>query len=130
MNKQNRTRISLAAAAVIGASALAGGAIGVPAQAAPTTSPTPAGAAYLAPYWTEADLTGDRQVTRADVDLLVAALGTTAGDAGWDAVAKGDLDADGVVELSDVADLAQRMVYDDGAVRAGRGDARWTCRRR
>ncbi|WP_166390958.1 amidase family protein [Nocardioides ochotonae] len=115
MKKQTRARTSLAAAAVIGASVLAGGALGAPAQAAPTIDPAPAGAVYLAPYWTEADLTGDRQVTREDVDLLVAALGTADGDAGWAAVAVGDLDADGVVELSDVADLAQRMVYDDGA---------------
>ncbi|MQW76025.1 hypothetical protein GHK92_09070 [Nocardioides sp. dk4132] len=115
MKKQTRARTSLAAAAVIGASVLAAGALGVPAQAAPGSAPAPAGGAYLAPYWTEADLTGDRQVTREDVDLLVAALGAEAGDAGWDAVAKGDLDADGVVELSDVADLAQRMMYDDGA---------------
>jgi amidase len=58
------------------------------------------GAGWLAPYYTEADLTGDDQVTEDDLDALVATLGTP--------------DDDGVVDAADLADLAQRVLYDDG----------------
>lgn len=69
---------------------------------------------FLAPYYTAADLTGDDQVTDADLDVLVPAIGTTASDSGWAAVEAADLDGDGVITLSDVAALAQRVMYDDG----------------
>ncbi|MDO9454655.1 amidase family protein [Nocardioides sp.] len=72
------------------------------------------GGGYLAPYFTEGDLTGDDQLTDADLDLLVPALGTVAADAGWAAVAAADYDADGVITMTDVADAAQRVLYDDG----------------
>lgn len=68
----------------------------------------------LAPYYTEADLTGDAQVTQQDVDLLVRRLGTTTTSPHWPKIAPADVDRDGVATLTDVAGLAQRMVYDDG----------------
>ena len=69
---------------------------------------------YLSPYYTTGDLTGDDQVTDEDLDLLVPALGTTDADPGWADVAAADLDEDGEITVTDVADLAQRVLYDDG----------------
>lgn len=68
----------------------------------------------LAPYYTEADLTGDLQVTQEDVDLALKWLDETSSSPHWKKVAKADADGDGVLTVTDVADLAQRMVYDDG----------------
>ena len=95
---------------------LAGAALAAgPASAAPEGRPGTASAgAYLAPYYTEADLTGDDRVTDADVSVLEKALGTRKGAAGWSAVAAADLDGDGVITVADVAALAQRELYDDG----------------
>lgn len=83
------------------------------ATAAPPPGAT-AGLGYLAPYFTEADLTGDDAVDTDDLSILIDALGTTEGDAGWDAVAPADFDDNGVIELSDLATLSSRMIYDDG----------------
>ena len=68
----------------------------------------------LAPYYTEADLTGDRQVTQEDLDLALKWLGETSSSRHWKKVAKADADGDGVLTVTDIANLAQRMVYDDG----------------
>jgi amidase len=72
------------------------------------------GAGLLAPYYTEADLTGDDQVTEDDLDLVAGALGRTSADAGWAAVSAADLDEDGVITTTDLAALAQRVLFDDG----------------
>jgi Asp-tRNA(Asn)/Glu-tRNA(Gln) amidotransferase A subunit family amidase len=83
-----------------------------PSSAAETDEANPP--LLLAPYYTEADLTGDLQVTREDVDLALKWLGETSSSPHWKKVAKADADQDGVLTVTDVADLAQRMVYDDG----------------
>jgi len=87
------------------------GAVSAPAA---TAAPEPRTAPLLAPYWTELDLTGDAQVTTADLDVVAAALGATSGDAGWDDVAAADADDDGTITVADLAAVSQRMVYDDG----------------
>lgn len=100
----------LTGTAVVGVVALC--ATGAPAAFA--DAPAMATPALLAPYYTELDLTGDEQVTTADLDLASAALGTTATDADWATIAGIDLDADLVITVADIAALSQRMVYDDG----------------
>ena len=102
-----RTRGVVATAAVLGTVGALG--VSLPASAvAPSTAP------LLAPYFTELDLTGDDQVTTADLDVAASALGLTSGAAGWADVAVIDTDADGAVTVADLAGLAQRMIYDDG----------------
>ncbi|QWS32452.1 hypothetical protein KM842_09080 [Curtobacterium sp. L6-1] len=71
-------------------------------------------AAMLAPYYTALDLTGDHQITRADLTVLSDHLGATTADADWSAVSAADTDSDGTITLTDVAGLSQRMIYDDG----------------
>jgi amidase len=92
-------------------SLLAAGGIGLaPAVAAPAvpTAPTvqPATAAFLAPYYTELDLTGDDQVTDADLRFVAERLGAAGSPA--------DVDGDGTVTVADLRAVAARMVYDDG----------------
>ncbi|WP_454043817.1 amidase family protein [Cellulosimicrobium sp. Marseille-Q8652] len=85
--------------------------------AAPTATGAPAPAApgtFLAPYYTELDLTGDLQVTADDLAVVAANLGLTAQDEGWKDVALVDTDADGALTVADLAAVSQRMVYDDG----------------
>ncbi|WP_193605212.1 amidase family protein [Nocardioides dongkuii] len=113
MKKSRRSRASLAVAA-LGAAVLTAGTAGPASSEAAAPAAPGDGGPYLAPYYTTGDLTDDEQVTQDDLDLLVEALGTETGDAGWAAVAAADLDADGEIELTDVADLSQRIVYDDG----------------
>ncbi|SKB07263.1 amidase family protein [Aeromicrobium choanae] len=86
-------------------------AAGTPATSAEGT--TDAGS-YLAPRFTAADLTGDDAVTQEDVDLLVGRVGTTSADDGWAAVSAADHDGDDTITVTDVARLAQAMIYDDG----------------
>ncbi|MCR2823956.1 amidase family protein [Microbacterium sp. zg.Y909] len=102
-----RTRGVLATAAVLGTVGAMG--VSLPASAvAPSTAP------LLAPYFTELDLTDDSQVTTADLDVAASALGLTSGAEGWAEVAVIDTNADGTITVADLADLAQRMIYDDG----------------
>jgi amidase len=70
---------------------------------------------YLAPFYTQGDLTGDEQITSADLDLARAALGTTSASAGWSSVVAADLDGDGTLTVADLARLAQKVIYDDGS---------------
>ncbi|MFT4286288.1 amidase family protein, partial [Nocardioides sp.] len=79
-----------------------------------TAAADPTGALFLEPYYTEGDLTGDSQITQADLDLLAAAIGRTSADAGWADVSAADLDGDSTISVGDLADLAQRVIYDDG----------------
>lgn len=105
------------AAAIAGSVALATMAVVTTPTAAPAQDGarlSTGGGGFLAPYYTAADLTGDDQVTQADLDLLVPALGTVSTDPGWAAVAAADLDDDGTITMTDVADAAQRVLYDDG----------------
>ncbi|PZE86487.1 amidase family protein [Curtobacterium sp. MCBD17_032] len=71
-------------------------------------------AAMLAPYYTALDLTGDDQVTAADLTVLSDHLGATATDPDWSTVSVADTDADGAITLRDLAGLSQRMIHDDG----------------
>lgn len=93
--------------------------LSVASTAAPTRADEPAGvtgaAGFLAPYYTEGDLTDDEQVTGADLDVLVPAVGTEDGDDGWTDVAAADHDEDGAITLADVAALSARILYDDGS---------------
>lgn len=101
-------RIVAAATVVAAASALT---VAAPASAAEAP---PAVAPMLAPYYTELDLTGDAQVTAADLEVAAAALGATTADAAWATVGRIDLDADGRLTVKDLAALSHRMIYDDG----------------
>ncbi|MFG6503103.1 amidase family protein [Microbacterium sp. P05] len=106
------TRRGLAVAAAL-ATVVAGGVIAAPAaMAAPAPAPTTA--VFLAPYYTELDLTGDEQVTADDLALVAAAIGATAEDPLWDELAQFDVDADSTVDVADLAELSQRIIYDDG----------------
>ncbi len=114
VHRHPRHRVAPVAAAaclaLVGAAvpALAAG----PAPAAPTTTAAPG--AFLAPYWTELDVTGDRQVTADDLAAVSARLGATPASPGWADVAVADVDGDGVLTVADLAAVSQRMVYDDG----------------
>lgn len=110
LSRPSRTRAGavVAIVAILAAPSLASPAL----AAEPTTATSPTG--YLAPYYTTGDLTGDKAITQADVDLLVAAIGKTSTDSGWSAVSAADFDSDSVITLTDVTDLSQRMIYDDG----------------
>ncbi|MGO3887042.1 MAG: amidase family protein, partial [Mycetocola sp.] len=98
----------------VATTALLGTAVALAAQTPAVAAPTTTGAAMLAPYYTELDLTGDGAVTAADLDVATAALGTRSGDSGWDSVAVIDQDADGIITVADVAGLSQRIIYNDG----------------
>lgn len=98
-------RRTLAAVPAVGALVLTGAAL---AQAQPLEAET----LVLPPYYAELDLTGDRQVTTADLDLLADHLGSDAGVTEWGEVA--DTDDDGTLTVVDLAAVSQRMVYDDG----------------
>lgn len=109
----------LASASLALAIGAAGLTVGTASPSAAADQVHPAGAsdsgAYLAPFYTEGDLTGDKQITAADLDRARAALGTTSHDAGWAAVSAADLDGDGVITITDLARLAQKVIYDDGS---------------
>lgn len=107
--KTTTTR-TLAAAAVLGAVA-ATTAIS-PAFAAP--APTAVDAPMLAPFYTELDITGDAQVTTADLDAAAAQLGITRTSPEWETFGKLDSDGNGTLTVADLAALSQRMIYDDG----------------
>ncbi|MCL8027234.1 amidase family protein [Nocardioides bruguierae] len=111
----SRTR-RMTAAAVTASLALAGLAVaGSTTGSALAAEEAASGAVLLAPYYTEADVTGDDQVTTDDLDVVEAAIGTTDGDAGWADVSAADTDDDGEITSADLADVAMRMLYDDGS---------------
>ena len=102
--RRTRTTATLALVPVL--------ALGVAAAAHGAPAPAAAPAVHLPPYLAELDLTGDGQVTTADLTVVADALGATPGTDGW--LADADVDGDGVVTVSDLAAVSQRMVYDDG----------------
>ncbi len=85
------------------------GSFGASASAAPAAT-----APLLAPYYTELDLTGDDQITTDDLALAASALGITSASPEWPTLSLLDTDADGELTVTDLADLSQRMIYDDG----------------
>ncbi|MCI0157643.1 hypothetical protein KNO15_13155 [Leifsonia shinshuensis] len=98
------------------AALVATGVVAPAATAAPTVASAPAAVAgaFLAPYYTALDLTGDQQVTTADLEVLATHLGETSASPGWPAVAAADVNGDDVITVADLSGLAQRMIYDDG----------------
>ncbi|KQW48807.1 hypothetical protein ASC77_08730 [Nocardioides sp. Root1257] len=105
-------RLSLMVVTGVCATSLAVAAVGAPARSdEPALSDH---GAYLAPYYTAGNLTGNDQIDKADLDTIVAAIGTTSSDDGWSAVSAADYDHDGAITMTDVAQLSQRMLYDDG----------------
>lgn len=112
-----RRRTTVAGAALL---ALVGTAVAVTPGLAASAAPAAVDAspaAMLAPYYTVLDLTGDDQVTQADLTVLTAHLGATTTDPGWSTVSAADTDSDGTITVHDVTDLSQRMIYDDGPFR-------------
>ena len=112
MKRLRGTRLSLMVVTGVCATSLAAGAIG---SSAGSAEPAPSDhGLFLAPYYTDGNLTGNDQIDKADLATIVAALGTKAADAGWSTVSAADYDDDGVITMTDVASLSQRMLYDDG----------------
>ena len=112
-----RRRTTVAGAALL---ALVGTAVAVTPGLAASAAPAAVDAspaAMLAPYYTALDLTGDDQVTQADLTVLTAHLGATTTDPVWSTVSAADTDSDGTITVHDVTDLSQRMIYDDGPFR-------------
>lgn len=111
--------VSIAVAACLSIAALALGTSRAQAdQLPPTTAP-----GFLAPYYTKGDLTGDGQLTRADLDVLAPGIGTTGSDTGWAALSAADYDGDNTITLTDVADMSRRLLYDDGPFQLLEADA-------
>ena len=110
MSKTSRGARARATVVAGAALAMIGTGLGAGPAAADEASSSPG---FLAPYYTTGDLTGDDQIDQADLDALTAAVGSVSTDAGWAAVAPADYDGDLEITLIDVADLSQRIVYDD-----------------
>ncbi|MCM3502116.1 amidase family protein [Microbacterium sp. P26] len=115
------TRRTFAVCATLGV-AVAGGLV-APAAALAAPAPAPSAAPFLAPYYTELDRTGDEQVTTADLSALAPHIGSVKGDADWADAATFDFDGDGAVTASDLADLSERIIYDDGPFQIVEADA-------
>ncbi|MGI6879107.1 amidase family protein [Microbacterium sp. gxy059] len=103
------TALRRAAALTAGAALAATLAVAAPAAAQEEGGSFPV---FLAPHYTELDLTGDDAVDEADLELVAAALGTAPDDDGW--LPEADADGDGTITVSDLAEISSRMVYDDG----------------
>jgi amidase len=101
---------AIAVAAILGT--VAATAVAVPAAAADPATQT--AAPFLAPFYAELDLTGDDQVTIADLDAAALSIGVTDTDPTWASIALIDLDGDGEITVADIASLSQRVLYDDG----------------
>ncbi|MCK9913199.1 amidase family protein [Microbacteriaceae bacterium K1510] len=108
---RHTSRASLVGVALVGVAATFLVAPAATAAPAPTTSD---GHLLLAPFYSVLDLTGDEQVTTADLDVAAGWLGRTSTDAGWAEASVIDLDHDDKITVADLAGLSQRMIYDDG----------------
>lgn len=104
-----KRRAAVVASGVISAFAL-GALVVYPAANAVDAAP----ARMLAPYYTQFDLTGDRQVTKADLQVVSDHLGDTTASADWPSVSVADADGNGVLTVSDLAAVSGRMIYNDG----------------
>ncbi|ARJ06405.1 amidase [Cnuibacter physcomitrellae] len=109
-----RSRPTALAASGLLSALVAGAVIATPAAATAAPAAPAAEAAMLAPYYTELDLTGDDQVTAADLAVVSAHLGATSASPDWASVEAADVDADGTITVLDLAAVSQRMIYDDG----------------
>ncbi|GAA5179330.1 hypothetical protein GCM10023322_08990 [Rugosimonospora acidiphila] len=102
----------MAGAVILGATVLVTSVAPSPAVAsAPATAQ---GYPYLAPYYTQGNLIGSPDIDKADLDKLTGALGAGRGQSAYAAVSAADYDGDGAITVTDVAGMAQRMIYDDG----------------
>lgn len=106
------SRRLLAGAAAAGV--VAAGALVAPTAATAAVSPAPTAAPFLAPYYTELDLTGDSQVTTDDLSAFGQLIGVDSEHPQWAEVSELDFDTDGALTASDLALLSQRIIYDDG----------------
>jgi Asp-tRNA(Asn)/Glu-tRNA(Gln) amidotransferase A subunit family amidase len=68
----------------------------------------------LAPYYTELDVTGDRQVTADDLQVVSDHMGATSSDPAWTEVSAADADDDATITLADLSEVSRRIIYDDG----------------
>lgn len=100
---------TVAVVSVAGTAIVAGGLASVSATAAPLPA-----SVSLPPYYSQLDVTGDSVVTTADLSVAGESLGSTTASPGWSRVAILDTDADGELTVLDLADLSQRIIYDDG----------------
>lgn len=109
--RSNGRRLATAtgAAAALAALVATGVVVAPAATAAPATDH-----AFLAPYYTALDLTGDSQVTQDDLAVLAKHLGATSASADWSTVSAADVDGNGTITVTDLVGLSQRMIYDDG----------------
>jgi Asp-tRNA(Asn)/Glu-tRNA(Gln) amidotransferase A subunit family amidase len=98
-----------AALALTVCSAAAAGASPLPAASAGS-----GGVAMLAPYYTELDVTGDRQVTADDLQVVSDHMGATSSDPAWTEVSAADADGDATITLADLSEVSRRIIYDDG----------------
>ncbi|MGD8168059.1 amidase family protein [Herbiconiux sp. P16] len=110
MTSRRIRSIAIAAVGIL-ATVAAGALAAAPANADPAPAPT---AAFLAPYYTALDLTGDQQVTKDDLGVVGDHLGATTASPDWADVAAADVDADGILTVADLAAVSERMIYDDG----------------
>lgn len=104
----NRTALRRTAALSAATALILGVAVASPAAAEEAGSSP----AFLAPFFTELDLTGDASVTSDDLATAASALGATADDDAW--IPAADADGDGMITIADLAEISSRMVYDDG----------------
>jgi Asp-tRNA(Asn)/Glu-tRNA(Gln) amidotransferase A subunit family amidase len=102
-------RATAAALALTVCSAAAAGASPLPAASAGS-----GGVAMLAPYYTELDVTGDRQVTADDLQVVSDHMGATSSDPVWTEVSAADADGDATITLADLSEVSRRILYDDG----------------
>ncbi|MGA1836140.1 amidase family protein [Herbiconiux sp. 11R-BC] len=109
-----RARTTAAASAGLLAVLAAGTVVATPANADPAAAPGAPAASMLAPYYTALDLTGDKQVTTLDLQVVTDHIGATPASADWPSVSVADVDADGVITVKDLAAVSERMIYDDG----------------
>jgi Asp-tRNA(Asn)/Glu-tRNA(Gln) amidotransferase A subunit family amidase len=68
----------------------------------------------LAPYYTEFDVTGDRQVTADDLQVVSDHMGATSADPAWTEVSAADADGDATITVADLSEASRRIIYDDG----------------
>jgi amidase len=108
-----RTRTTVAAATCVLSMLAVGVVVSSPATAAASPA-EPATGVLLSPYYTAYDLTGDKQVTTADLDVLASKLGATPASASWATVAVADADGDSIISIADVSAVSARIIYDDG----------------
>lgn len=113
-NERDKTvkKIMLRTVAVVSVAGTAIVGLGMASSSA-TAAALPA-AVSLPPYYSQLDVTGDAMVTAEDLEIAGDSLGLTTASPDWSSVSILDTDADGELTILDLADLSQRIIYDDG----------------